>query len=141
VTVTGIDLVSKAIGGVSFRREQQWLGGSIRRGKLTPGEQGLQALENFCDLTLEAWNHVFSRKVLFWPQFRDSTISMVHLHALCLRVDAPDEPYAGIEPLSDFVLHLIPSVIGRHGFDHEVRYDTTVPLRHTVIRELPTAYA
>ena len=72
----------------------------------------IQALENLRKLTLESWDHVFSRKLLFRPQFRDSAISAVHLHALRLRVEHPDKPYTSAEPLGDFIFHLVRGVIG-----------------------------
>jgi hypothetical protein len=72
----------------------------------------LQALENFCDLTLESWDHVFSQKLIFRLQFGDSAISTVYLHALRLRVDHPDEPDSSAEPLRNFVFNFVRSIIG-----------------------------
>jgi len=101
----------------------------------------LQALEHLGDLTLESWHQVFSHKLICRLQFGDDTISAVPLHALRLRVEHPHESYTSAEPLHNLVFEFRRGIIGRHGFDNELRCETTVPLRWTVLGKSSAAHA
>jgi hypothetical protein len=96
-------------------------------------------LENFCDLALEPWDNCFSRKVIVRLQFGDSPISTVHLYAMRVRVEDPDELDISTQPLRNFCFEFRRGVMRGHGFDNQIGGETTVPLRWAIFGKASAA--
>ena len=72
-------------------------------------------------------------------QFGDGAISTMYLYAMCVWVEDPDKLDTSAQPLRNFRFKFRRGVMGRHGFDHQIGGETTVPLRWAVLGQASAA--
>ena len=56
-----------------------------------------------------------------------------------VRVEDPDKLHTSTEPLRNFCFEFRRGIMGRHGFNHQIWGETTVPLRWAVLGQTSAA--